>query len=81
MEGPIRDDMTPEFTISAYDPATGDLVWQQRTPMASAIGASGNLVTSGVQYQLPVTTALPPQQQYHSKSRDLEASLPASGIN
>ena len=46
-EGPIRDDMTPEFTISAYDPATGALVWQQRTPTASAIGASGNLVTSG----------------------------------
>ena len=46
-DGPIRDDMTPEFTISAYDPATGELVWQQRTPTASAIGASGNLVTSG----------------------------------
>ena len=46
-EGPIRDDMTPEFTISAYDPATGDLVWQQRAPTASAIGASGNLVTAG----------------------------------
>ena len=46
-EGPIRDDMTPEFTLSAYDPATGDLVWQQRAPTASAIGASGNLVTSG----------------------------------
>ena len=39
--------MTPEFTLSAYDPATGDLVWQQRAPTASAIGASGNLVTSG----------------------------------
>ena len=46
-EGPIRDDMTPEFTVSAYDPATGDLVWQQRAPTASAIGASGNLVTAG----------------------------------
>ena len=46
-EGPIRDDMQPEFTVSAYDPATGDLVWQQRTATATAIGASGNLVTSG----------------------------------
>lgn len=46
-EGPIRDDMTPQFTVSAYDPATGDLVWQQRAPTASSIGASGNLVTSG----------------------------------
>ena len=46
-EGPIRDDMTPEFTVSAYDPASGDLVWQQRAPTASAIGASGNLVTAG----------------------------------
>ena len=45
--GPIRDDMTPQFTVSAYDPATGDLVWQQRTPTASSIGASGNLATSG----------------------------------
>ena len=45
--GPIRDDMTPEFTVSAYDPASGDLVWQQRTPTVSPIGASGNLVTSG----------------------------------
>ena len=46
-EGPIRDDMTPQFTVSAYDPATGDLVWQQHAPTASAIGASGNLVTAG----------------------------------
>ena len=46
-EGPIRDDMTPQFTVSAYDPATGELVWQQHAPTASAIGASGNLVTAG----------------------------------
>ena len=46
-EGPIRDDMTPLFTVTAYEPATGNLVWQQRMPTASAIGSSGNLVTAG----------------------------------
>ena len=38
-EGPIRDDMTPMFTVSAYDPVTGELVWQQTTPTISTIGA------------------------------------------
>ena len=46
-EGPIRDDMTPNFTVTAYDPATAELVWQQTAPTNSAIGASGNLATSG----------------------------------
>ena len=46
-EGPIRDDMTPNFTVTAYDPATAELVWQQIAPTNSAIGASGNLATSG----------------------------------
>ena len=46
-EGPIRDDMTPTFTVTAYDPVTGDLVWQRGTATNSAIGSSGNLVTAG----------------------------------
>ena len=46
-EGPIRDGMTPIFTVTAYEPVTGQLVWQQTAPTNSAIGASGNLVTSG----------------------------------
>ena len=46
-EGPIRDDMTPMFTVTAYEPVTGALVWQQTAPTGSAIGASGNLVTAG----------------------------------
>lgn len=46
-EGPIRDDMVPKFTVSAYDPVSGELVWQQTTPTNTAIGASGNLATSG----------------------------------
>ena len=46
-EGPIRDDMTPMFTVSAYDPVTGELVWQQTTPTITTIGASGNLATAG----------------------------------
>ena len=39
--------MTPMFTVTAYEPVSGDLVWQQTTPTNSAIGASGNLVTAG----------------------------------
>ena len=46
-EGPFRDDMTPMFTVTAYEPATANMVWQQRAPTNSAIGASGNLVTAG----------------------------------
>ena len=46
-EGPFRDGMTPIFTVTAYEPVTGELVWQHTAPTDSAIGASGNLVTSG----------------------------------
>jgi len=46
-EGPIRDDMTPNFTVTAYDPVTAEMVWQQTAPTSSTIGASGNLATSG----------------------------------
>lgn len=46
-DGPFRDDMVPMFTVSAYEPVSGELVWQQMTPTNSPIGSSGNLVTSG----------------------------------
>ncbi|MEE2637581.1 MAG: PQQ-binding-like beta-propeller repeat protein [Acidobacteriota bacterium] len=46
-EGPFREGMTPIFTVSAYEPVTGELVWQHTASTDSAIGASGNLVTSG----------------------------------
>ena len=46
-EGPIRDDMVPLFTVSAYEPVTGELVWQQTAPTGSPIGSSGNLATAG----------------------------------
>ena len=46
-EGPFRDDMTPMFTVTAYDPVTAELVWQQTAQTNSAIGASGNLATAG----------------------------------
>ena len=38
---------SPRVTVSAYDPVTGEQVWQQELPAASSIGASGNLVTAG----------------------------------
>ena len=47
MQASSRNDMTPMFTVTAYEPVSGDLVWQQTTPTNSAIGASGNLVTAG----------------------------------
>ena len=43
----VRDDMTPMFTVTAYDPVTANLVWQQKMPTGSAIGSSGNLATAG----------------------------------
>ena len=46
-EGPIRDDMIPMVTVTAYDPVTGDLVWQQTAPTNSPVGSSGNLATAG----------------------------------
>ena len=47
MQSSRRDDMPPEFTVTAYEPVSGELVWQQRMPTNSAIGASGNFVTAG----------------------------------
>jgi len=38
---------TPTTTVTAYDPATGEEVWQQVLPTLSSIGSSGNLVTAG----------------------------------
>ena len=46
-EGPFREDMSPMFTVSAYDPVSGELVWQRTTPTNNPIGTSGNLVTGG----------------------------------
>jgi len=46
-EGPLREDMMANFTVTAYDPVTAELVWQQTAPTSSTIGASGNLATSG----------------------------------
>ena len=34
-------------SVSAYDPASGELVWQQVLPALTPIAASGNLVTAG----------------------------------
>lgn len=47
MQTSRREDMPPEFTLSAYEPVSGSLVWQQRVPTNSPIGASGNFVTAG----------------------------------
>lgn len=38
---------TPTETISAYDPFTGEQVWQHVMPAVWPIGSSGNLVTAG----------------------------------
>ena len=49
-EGPIRDQETGvpnRETVTAYNPATGELVWQQERPSSSSIGSAGNLVTAG----------------------------------
>jgi quinohemoprotein ethanol dehydrogenase len=40
-------DYTASFTVTAYDPATGEEAWQQILPANSSIGASGNLATAG----------------------------------
>ena len=39
--------MTPTETVTAYDPATGDLAWQQVLPADSPISSSGNVATAG----------------------------------
>ena len=46
-DGPFRDDMVPMFTVSAYEPVSGELVWQQVTPTNSPIGSSGSVATAG----------------------------------
>ena len=45
--GSKRDQMPPELTLTAYEPVSGELVWQARAPTRSAIGVSGNLATAG----------------------------------
>ena len=42
-----RNQMPPELTVSAYEPISGEQVWQARAPTVSSIGVSGNLVTAG----------------------------------
>jgi glucose dehydrogenase len=39
--------VTPSETVTAYNPATGELVWQHEHPSRSNIGSAGNLVTAG----------------------------------
>ena len=39
--------MTPTETVTAYDPVTSELVWQQTFPANSPISSSGNFVTAG----------------------------------
>lgn len=49
-EGPFRgaDVGVPNSeTVTAYHPATGELVWQAEFPTTSSIGSAGNLVTAG----------------------------------
>jgi glucose dehydrogenase len=49
-EGPQRSKdvgMSDTETVTAYEPATGALVWQTEHPTRSSIGSSGNLVTAG----------------------------------
>jgi quinohemoprotein ethanol dehydrogenase len=43
----ISDNYTPQLTVSAYSPSSGEQVWQRELPARSSIGASGNLVTAG----------------------------------
>ena len=38
---------TPTTTLTAYEPASGEEVWQQVFPALTTIGASGNLATAG----------------------------------
>jgi PQQ-dependent dehydrogenase (methanol/ethanol family) len=49
-EGPLRDEkvgVPNTETVTAYNPATGDLVWQDEHPSRSSIGSAGNLATAG----------------------------------
>jgi PQQ-dependent dehydrogenase (methanol/ethanol family) len=48
--GPLRDakvGVPNSETVTAYNPATGDLVWQEEHPSRTSIGSAGNLVTAG----------------------------------
>lgn len=49
-EGPIRDvkvGVPNTETVTAYNPATGELVWQEEHRSQSSIGSAGNLATAG----------------------------------
>jgi outer membrane protein assembly factor BamB len=39
--------VTPMETVTAYNPATAELVWQVEHPTRSNIGSAGNLATGG----------------------------------
>jgi PQQ-dependent dehydrogenase (methanol/ethanol family) len=39
--------VTPSETVTAYNPATGELVWQDEHPSRTNIGSAGNLATAG----------------------------------
>ena len=43
----ISENYTPQLTVSAYSPASGEQVWQRELPAQTSIGASGNMVTAG----------------------------------
>src|SRR3954464_13428369 len=38
---------TPTETVTAYNPATSELIWQAEHPTRSNIGSAGNLATAG----------------------------------
>ena len=49
-EGPLRDakvGVPNSETVTAYNPVTGDLVWQEEHPSRTSIGSAGNLATAG----------------------------------
>ena len=49
-EGPLRDvrvGVPNSETVTAYNPVTGELVWQDEHPSRSSIGSAGNLATAG----------------------------------
>lgn len=49
-EGPFRAEevgVPNRETVTAYEPASGELVWQAEFPSPSAIGSAGNFVTAG----------------------------------
>ena len=43
----VDPSMTPTETVTAYDPVTSELAWQQTLPANSPISSSGNLATAG----------------------------------